>query len=414
MDISAVFDQQASLCYKVGPAGAIDTVPKFERKEFPINSIFRQRLRPNSTIGWRRLDAKTCVNLILALALLGFSGLASAYTKMVDGANVYSPFLLLQPSCLPGQCTPLNHLYMYLGGWLAAGQTNDAIYRIECSQTGDQCFSSAIRVLDPSPEFTHLNDPTIVLMDGPSPFYIMYMTGVPLPYTGVETVIDSKGRSIPGGRNRIFYSTSFANDGVNWSRPQPLFPSATANPADDFSNDNALCWLPSVTKRGPEVFLWCNAELNGQILVFSLGTSGTAPKYLGTASPPIGYNNVNVTWRSETNLFEILGQSYGTSPRIDYLESADGLSWNLAFAGAANIDTSSGQVQIGTPAAHPHTASKLYFRQTTNSNSTDNKIYFSQWRAYQEPPPSTPPQTVPPPSGPNGKIIPIVVDLIMQ
>lgn len=124
-------------------------------------------------------------------------------------------------------------LVMYYGGWYRTdpeAPPNDSIYRAVCA-TPSSCGTGQ-KVIDPVASgmgaASMVNNPTVVeVHNAGQDYFIMYMTGV----TGASP---NDGYIIPN--NKIYYSTSFATDGINWSVPRLLL-------------DNA--WLPSaVVGRG--------------------------------------------------------------------------------------------------------------------------------------------------------------------
>lgn len=268
---------------------------------------------------------------------------SSDHVNLLSPNNVYSPSLLFQG----------GQLYMYFGGWAQAGQTHDAIYRATCSNPYP--CSSVVKVIDPqSNGFNHINDPTIVLH--PGGYYIMYMTGV---RAGLDGLVASN--------NQIYYSTSWANDGINWSAPQLLL--------DGY-------WLPSVTIRDGEIYLYANSTSNGTLYRFDLGTSGAGIAASQPVNQPAGrsYMNVDVMYRPALGFYQILAENLAPGPsssQIDYLSSFDGVNW-LSGIDAIAVPAP-GQVQIRTPAPHPDTHQWVYFGETANPSAIANAIRFETW-----------------------------------
>ena len=154
--------------------------------------------------------------------------------------DVYAPRLLYQT--INGQKT----LVMYFGGWYRTNPSTspqDAIFRAVCS--APNACGPAQMVLDPRTSNLGsaglLNNPTIVeVHNNGQDYYIMYMVG--------GSSNDPKaGYTI--SNNWVYYSTSYANDCVNWSVPQLLFTNA---------------WLPSATvdARG-HVLLYIEQQRRG-------------------------------------------------------------------------------------------------------------------------------------------------------
>lgn len=174
--------------------------------------------------------------------------------------DVYSPRMIQQT--INGTPT----LVMYFGGWYQVTNSpsvtpNDQIYRMVCSSpTSCDAPQSVINLNnDTSSGFAMgslANNPTIVgpVTENGQSIYIMYMTVVNGPPGTGFTLAD----------NQIYYSTSFADDGVNWSVPTPLISTA---------------WLPSATldsNNPPNVILYANSTSSGLLLKYNLGQSGVS------------------------------------------------------------------------------------------------------------------------------------------
>lgn len=289
-------------------------------------------------------------------AVLAAPAIALAQTTMITGFNnVYSPFLQF----IGGE------LKMYYGGWEFAppAQVRDTIYRARCHHPQLPCASEgAIQFWDddafrPVPEFLQaVNDPTIVDVGG---YFILYFTACPRN-------VDCMARV---DQHRIYYSVSWLSDGLYWSKPVEL-------------KGNA--WLPSVTKSSNgEIMLYYTVASNGALRRLNLGRSGldtTARCQAGicadrAVTTPQWYFNVEVRYQPSIGLYQMVGESAG-SQRIDYLHSADGVH----FWGARTVARpSNGNIQIRTPAMHPHSASWLYFGQTQSPLAMENQIYFRTW-----------------------------------
>jgi hypothetical protein len=251
---------------------------------------------------------------------------------------------------------------LYFGGWLSSSDIpHDGIYVADCQDGAGAC-RSARKVIDAvASGLFQVNDPSIVLMpaSGSNPaYYIMYMTG------DTDATLTSNG---------IYYSTSWAADGITWSKPALLITGF---------------WLPSATVQNGDVHLFSNSTTDGRVAQFDLGTSGTqvgTPTYVSfdnAASVPPYYSNVDVAWRPTLDLYQILAErelsaSAGASSVIDYLTSTDGISWHLQYP--AIISPQSGQYRVGTPAQWPDSASWVYFGSTAQQDSTSFNIYFAQW-----------------------------------
>lgn len=270
----------------------------------------------------------------------------------VDGYNVYSPAPVLfgaQPR-------------LYFGGWKNSGETHDNIYVADCPYGSGAC-SNARAVIDAAANgFEHLNDPTIVRMSGNPAYYIMYTTGVLAGQNGYN--LDS---------NKIYYSTSWADDGINWSKPALLM---------------GGFWLPSATLKDGHVILFANSTSDGRVAKFDLGASGVqvgAPAYGtfdNTGEVPPYYSNVDVVWRAGLNSYQmvaerLLSTAAESSSVIDYLTSKDGVSWHLQYPSV--IRAAPGQFRVGSPAQWPDSAQWVYFGSTAQRDSMGFKVNFAQW-----------------------------------
>jgi len=270
----------------------------------------------------------------------------------VNGYDIYSP----DPVIVNGSPR------LYFGGWLSASDLpHDAIYAADCPYGSGACTNPRQVIDAVASELYQVNDPSIVLMpaNGTTPaYYIMYMTGD----TGIALA-----------SNGIYYATSWATDGINWSKPALLI---------------SGYWLPSATTKNGDVQLYANSTTDGRVARYDLGTSGTqigTPTYVSfdnAASVPPYYSNVDVEWRPSLNLYQILAErelsaSAGASSVIDYLTSTDGDSWHLQYP--AVISAQAGQYRVGTPAQWPDSASWLYFGSTAHQDSTGFQIDFAEW-----------------------------------
>jgi hypothetical protein len=267
--------------------------------------------------------------------------------------NVYGPKLIWQT--INGQKT----LVMYFGGWYRTDPTrspNDAIYRAVCPAP-NQCGEPQ-KVIDPVAagmgSAALVNNPTIVeLHNGDRPYLVMYLTGV----TG-----DDPNSGWTPQTNKIYYATSWADDGVNWSTPRLLI-------------DNA--WLPSATiDAGGNVILYANTNWNNNpyfMSRYNLGPGGTA------VSPPqpfvtdngVSYINVEVKYRSQIGLYQMMAQrtTSGFNSQIDLLQSYDGVNWQTA---AERITP-----DAMTPGAHPDTSCWVYYGKAPQSFISN--IFLKTW-----------------------------------
>jgi hypothetical protein len=264
---------------------------------------------------------------------------------VLDLFNVYSPNLVLFNS----------KLRMYFGGWANVSDRNDGIYLTDCFQSPTQCFHIRKVIDAKSLGFEHLNDPSVVLHPS-GQYYIMYMTGVPLGKDGFQV-----------RNNKIYYSTSWAYDGVNWSKPMLL----TGNG-----------WLPSATVYRGQILLTYNDTFRtGMPYIMNLSASGVSilsdkQVLVNGAHSNARYLNTEVTYRPQISLFQILGERFdGTG--IDLLHSPDGVNWHQVHT---HVVKASPLERVRTPAAHPHTHSWVYYGQTTDlTHALHNKIRFHQW-----------------------------------
>jgi hypothetical protein len=277
-------------------------------------------------------------------------------TQVINSYDAYSP----EPVDWNGG------VRLYFGGWYtAADSPNDSIFVADCPSSGGPC-SNVRKVIDPvATGWNQLNDPSIILhpATASSPaYYIMYMTC----NTQAST-------ADPLHHDGICYSTSWTNDGINWSTPTLLTNSY---------------WLPSATWKNDHVELWANEISPGRVVMFNLGSSGvvlgnpTVVQYDNTSAVPPLYDNVDVEWRPSLGMYQILAErSVGgtaSSPSvIDYLSSTDGVNWHLQYP--AIISAQQGQFRVGTPAQNPDTAAYVYFGVTTLTDSEGFSINFAEW-----------------------------------
>jgi hypothetical protein len=263
--------------------------------------------------------------------------------------DVYAPRMIQQT--INGTPT----LVMYFGGWYQIANSpsvtpNDQIYRMVCSSPTSCDPPQPVINLnnDTSSGFqmgSLANNPTIVgpVTENGQSIYIMYMTVVNEPAGSGFNLAD----------NQIYYSTSFADDGVNWSVPTKLITTA---------------WLPSATldnSTPPNVILYANSTTNGLLLKYNLGPTGVAvgtPTTVNTGS--VNYENVQVLYRSTTSPagYQMLAQQPPSDPttslnsEIDYLFSTDGTNFSLSQSSIIE--------QGQTPGAFPTTDCWVYFGET--------------------------------------------------
>jgi hypothetical protein len=279
--------------------------------------------------------------------------------------DVYAPRMIQQT--INGTST----LVMYFGGWYqqsASVTPNDQIYRMVCSSASScDAPQSVINLNNYPSQFANdslANNPTVV---GPvttgngQSIYIMYMT----------VVNGAPGTGFTEADNQIYYSTSFADDGVNWSEPALLISSA---------------WLPSATldsNSPPNVILYANSNTANSstpaLAKYNLGTDGVAvgtPTAVNTGS--VSYENVQVIYRSNTSPagYQMLAQRIPSAPstslnsEIDYLFGTDGTNFSLSQASIVEP----GQ----TPGAFPTTDCWVYFGETVGGLSGEQSNIFLQ------------------------------------
>ena len=267
--------------------------------------------------------------------------------------DIYGPRMIYQ--VINGQKT----LVMYFGGWYRTDPNqlpNDSIYRAVCS--APNACGVAQKVIDPVAAHmgsaSMVNNPTIVeLHNFTRPYLVMYMTGV----TG-----DDRNNAQTVQNNKIYYSMSWADDGVNWSTPQLLIDSA---------------WLPSATLDADNnVILYANTNWNENpyfLARWNLGASGIAPAEPEPVitSNGVNYINVEAKYRPQLSRYQIIAQQVtaGFNSEVDFLESQDGVNWDVR---ATNIAP-----PAMTPGVHPDTSCWLYFAQAPRVYLSN--IYLKPW-----------------------------------
>lgn len=159
----------------------------------------------------------------------------------------------------------------------------------------------------------------------------------------------------------MYYSTSWANDGVQWSAPAPL--------NDDPSNPY---WTPTAS-IGPDghIYLWAPRTSDLAIERLDLGAGGANISDRSAVTGMSGYENPDIRYRPALGLYQMLADR-GTG--IDYFSSSDGLSFTL---GASNAVTHNGsEVAVRTPTSHPDTNAWVYFAATPRQDGQGNSIYW--------------------------------------
>ncbi|XKT74232.1 MAG: peptidoglycan-binding protein [Patescibacteria group bacterium UBA2163] len=264
---------------------------------------------------------------------------------IINGFNVYSPDMVLREK---------ESLKMYFGGWMSQGQRHDDIYLADCVWDGSSCSNIRTVISATTQGFNHLNNPSIVrLVDSANTgraYYIMYLTGVEQGENGF----------VPGN-NHLYYSTSWADNGVNWSKPQLLLKSH---------------WLPSaIVKENGEVELYANDNtIHGGVVKINLGTSGVNVGTIERVSYGTEghFANVDVEYDFNDKQYHIVAERMDAKSSIDRFTSRDGVNWNLTHKKIISADTD--QYRVGTPTFHPSKREILFFGSTAKENSTGFKI----------------------------------------
>jgi len=279
----------------------------------------------------------------------------------VEAENVYSPSMVIQGGTL----------VMYFGGWYRSNQVHDNIYRSECRSPLQKCEAAASLLDSQALGFAHLNDPSVLLL--PNGLYLMYMTGV---IAGEDGLIATK--------NHVYYSTS--KDAIHWNKPALI--------AGDI-------WMPSATLDAQNnVLVFGNSTVDGRIVRYNLGPAGNKVISRDVLQLPKFYLNIEVTYQPKLGTYQILAEQGGISPnQIDYLTSADGFTWQLIGDGI--IKPRAGKVTVRTPTPHPTNHHIVYYAETANPNSTQNKMLSVQWDQQKTQPPQPP---RPPPASQPSKL----------
>lgn len=251
----------------------------------------------------------------------------------VDEDNVYSPSVVKFN----------DDRYVFFGGWHSRGQTHDSIYVARCSNPEKKCDPEVIALDSVTLGFAHLNDPVVVRTTAGQ--WLMYMTGVSKNEDGL--IAD---------RNHVYFS--FSNDFKAWTRPVEI--------AGDI-------WLPAavVTKTG-NILLYGNGNTSGSIVVYTIAKDGITILSRQIADMPKFYSNLDVRWNAPIGTYQMLAETPGLSNQIDLLSSDDGLKWSIERA--AIIKPHVGKNHARTPAFDIASPTTIYYGETDNLHSTDNKI----------------------------------------
>jgi hypothetical protein len=339
--------------------------------------------------------------------LLGLLSLAAL--SCIPGAALAQTTFVKVPitfdSPLAGQSVMFNDVYaprrinqtingqtvmaLYFGGWYRQSPPpggpgpNDSIYRSVC--TAVNSCGTAQRVINPLsiPGFgvwSQANNPTIVTIpNGGTPYLIMYMTVANLSVEGTT----------PETSNQIYYSTSWANDGVSWSVPHVLLTNVWLASATLDPSGNVLLYATTNTTE---------SLANTPFLVrYNLGQGGTTLTGGGNGTLGTGvgqyqavntydssgnyraYYNVETKYWSSLSAYEMVAQwvpTGGTNPNseIDLLTSTDGLNFHLARSQI----TEAGEA----PGVDPSTSCWVYYGKATQDpagNWLRANIYLNSW-----------------------------------
>ena len=267
--------------------------------------------------------------------------------------NIYSPTPIMVGSAT----------HLYFGGWLKDGQVNDNIYRAVCNSSGKSCGSIQTVIDAASHGFEHLNDPSVVRIagnntNGGRDYFIMYMTGV----------LKGEDGFVPTN-NDIYYSTSWADDGVNWSKPTKV--------VEDH-------WLPSATLNSAgEVELFANDNgIHGNVTRLNMGKSGVERRttarvdYGKISGTDTLYSNAYVQYMPSQRQYYILAERMNAPSAIDAFVSSNGVTWELSMGQIITLE--SGQERVGTPAFHPNNTNLIYFASTGRNDSMGYKIRYAE------------------------------------
>ena len=271
---------------------------------------------------------------------------------IIDAENVYSPNVISTPS----------GYRMYFGGWYQRGQIHDDIYVADCTieNTGPKCTNVRESLDAVAYGFDHINDPNVIKVTPGN--YVMYFTGLP---QGGYWQTD----------NNIYFSTSPAGDGINWSPPKRLLTgywnaSAVVNP------DNTVYLYASVNSASTD-----NLDLMRYVLDTGGGFTTQGPQKVTIDGVFTHHKNVDVRYNSTTHLYEMLaefpGGSDGTREVIHFLTSSDGLNFHTVTENVVIPGTN--EHAVWTPSATPGNPNLVFYGATSQSNSTEFKIYAQSW-----------------------------------
>jgi hypothetical protein len=290
------------------------------------------------------------------------SGSENNSLSIVHANNVYSPSLVAFK----------NKLLMYYGGWYYDDQYHDNLYLAECNRSTGQC-SEPITIVDSMASgFEHLNDPAVVKRKDGS--LIMYVTGV---VKGLDGLVP--------GNNSVYALTSI--DSKTWSAPKMVAPDI---------------WMPGATSNAlGQILLIGNHNASGDIIMYNLGAEGLQASGRTVLSRGIDYPkfyiNPEINYRRDLKRFQIFAEVMGdgTAPnQIDHLESIDGKKWTMKEDGF--IKPRDGNITVRTPATHPTRKNVIYYAETVDPASMQNKIRAALINGTQGlAPGSRSPQSVP-------------------
>jgi hypothetical protein len=250
----------------------------------------------------------------------------------VDEDNVYSPSVVEFN----------NERYVFFGGWHIHGQTHDSIYYARCSNPERKCDPEVVALDSEKLGFEHLNDP--VVMRTAAGQWLMYMTGVRKHENGLVA-----------SHNHVYLSIS--NDFKDWTKPV------------DIASD---IWLPAAVVSNGNILLYGNANASGGIIVYTLAKDAVTILSRQVVSLPRFYSNLDVRRVASNGTYQMVAETPGLSNQIDLLSSNDGLEWSIERA--AVIRPHAGKNHVRTPAFDVTSPNTIYYGETDNIHSTDNKI----------------------------------------
>lgn len=216
----------------------------------------------------------------------------------IGGADIYSP-----------EIVQFRFRYrMYFGGWYESCRLQDAIYVASYSSFSGTATNVRPVITPEAAGFLALNDPGIAKLYDPTTqrnFLLMYMTGI------------KDGDVFEITNNKIYTSTSWADDGINWSVPQLLL--------DGW-------WAPGVAQHPhtEHVWLWANSTVTGEFRAFEFAEDGVSllNSYSMILTPGANYDNADARWDEGLGGWDIVAENINRPNRpIERLFSPDGILW---------------------------------------------------------------------------------------